>query len=172
MADCAPVTIGIGLQAALRDAAAAGSFGTHFDCRVSFGDFTYKLQDGEGETAVVDIVVQPDCKVDLSGRYEYDHTVPVVIGLRQRLTSDMRNDGIFDLDALAPLLNLFYDLIEFLLPSEANPMGRRMTGDAQYATLADRIEIVQLYDRDMLETAKQYCGIFRTSFLLKASGMN
>lgn len=171
MTDCAPVVIGLGLKTALETARDAGSFSLRFDCRASLGDFQYKLSDDAPSTPLVDIVVQPGADVDLSGRYEYDHTVPVVVGLRRRLSSGMRTAGSFDLSEMAPLLNLFYELIEFLLPSEENPMGRRMTGDALYATLAGKIEIVQLFDRDLLETAKQYCGIFRVPFLLKASGM-
>ncbi len=172
MTDCAPVLIGNGLKTALETARDASAFSIRFDCRVSLGDFHYKLHDDAPATPLVDIVVQPDCSVDLSGRYQYDYLVPVVIGLRRRLSGGMRTGGTFDLSEMAPLLNLFYELIEYIMPSEDNPMGRRMTGDAQYGTLAEKVEIVQLYDRDLLETAKQYCGIFRTSFLLKASGMN
>lgn len=172
MTDCAPVLIGNGLKAALETARDADAFSMRFDCRASLGDFHYRLPDDAPSTPLVDIVVQPDCTVDLSGRYAYDYLVPVLFGLRRRLSSGMRTGGSFSLSEMAPLLNLFYELIEYIMPSEDNPVGRRMTGDAQYGTLADRVEIVQLYDRDQLETAKQYCGIFRALFLLKASGMN
>ena len=159
--NCPPIEIAEALVNALK----AETFSMPFDCRAGFGDFPEKLEDDYGVGLLVDVVLPVQPTVTLAGRFYYAHGNQLTIGLRQRLSSGKcLADGSFDMLEIAPLPNLLYEIIAWLLPSNENPQGRRFTLQAATATFVPQIEFVKLWDPELLQQAKQYCGIFRVSF--------
>jgi len=171
MTDCAPVYIANGLKTAFDAAVVADTFSIPFDCRAGIV-FDEKLPDLPGASnrvirPLIDIVVPVSPQMELTGRYWYTHRVPITVGMRQQLNSNhFRDDESIDLDAIAPQLNLFYELISFMFPSNASPKGMRIDG----VVIVPPPEIVFVYHPELLETAKQYCGIFRATLQLQEDG--
>lgn len=167
---CPWVEIGNALKTDLETARDASSFSDDdFTVRVGFGDFPEELQDDEADGSrlsphpLVDIILPVQPTMDLIGRPAANHVVTYTIGLRQRLSSAyFKSDGSADVDKIAPLPNLFHELIKWVFPSTSDPSSGSITSTANYhAIWQPPVEIVKVWDPHLLETAKQYCGIFR-----------
>ena len=167
---CPWVEIGNALKTELETARDASTFSIDdFTVRVGLGDFPEKLEDDEADGSrispnpLVDIVLPVKPGMDLIGRPEVDHSVTYTMGLRQRLSSAyFRSDGAVDIDEIAELLNLFHELIKWVFPTSSDPSNGSLTVTANYhAMWTPPVEIVKVWDPHLLETAKQYCGIFR-----------
>ena len=173
MTDCAPVTILNGMKTAFETAVAAGTFSVPFDCRAGIV-FDEKLPDlpGAGTSVLrplVDLVLPVTPAMQLTGRYWYTHEVAVTVGLRQVLSGAYyRDDGTIDLDKIAPQLNLFYELIDFVFPSSTNLEGMPIA--ALGAKFQPPPDIVFMFHPELLQTTKQYCGVFRATFKLAEAG--
>ena len=166
--NCPPVDIANNMVTVLEAARDAGStFSTSFMCKASLGDFQPKLE-GEGLTdTLVDIVLPVKPEIVISGRPELTHTMIMTVGVRKKLSSGHINpDGSFDLNEIAPLMNLFYDLIKFILPSDDNPIGKRFYTDDWAAISDGTINIEFLWHPGLLVQAKQYCGLFRANLIV------
>jgi len=166
--NCPPILVAEELAKALK----AHRFSMQFECRAGFGDFPERLEDEyTSQVPLVDIVLPVKPTVDLAGRFYYAHGNEMTIGVRRRLMSGKYLfDGSIPMEIVAPHVNLMYELINWLLPSKDNPQGRRLSNDAGTATFVPQIEIVKLWDPELLQQAKQYCGIFRVTFRFLESG--
>ena len=159
-----PVAIAKALLVDFNAGLAAGTFSLMFSPRVGFGDFAEKLEDDALDTPYVDIVLPVRPSVRVAARFKYDHDVELTIGLRQKLTRAKRlPDGSMDMDEVSPLVDLFYELMDFCLPDDSYRTGERLT-DVPTAVLTGEIDVVKLWDPLQLETIKQYTGIFRAGF--------
>ncbi len=165
MSDCGPVAVAKAMKDALITSMRADEFSMRFDVRAGIV-YEERLPDMmKTPLPLVDIVLPVKPQLDLSGTPRYLHIMPITFGVRQRLTpAHFRDDDqSIDLDKIAPLLNLYYELVLWAFPSSDNLQGIR-TGTTTRAVFAPPAEIVYLYEPDLLETAKLYCGIFRGNF--------
>jgi len=166
--NCPPVDIANSMVTVLEAARDAGStFSTSFVCKASLGDFHPKLE-GEGlSETLVDIVLPVTPSIEVTGRPRNHHTMIMTVGVRKRLSSGHVNpDGSFDVDEIAPLMNLFYELIGFILPSDDNPSGKRFYTDDWVAISDGTVNIEFLWHPGLLVQAKQYCGLFRANLVV------
>jgi len=170
MATCPPIEIAEAMKTTFDAAVVAGTFSVPFDCRAGIV-FEEKLPDlpGAGDRVLrplVDICIQPNPRIEVVGRPKFGHIVPVRIGLRQQLSSACyREDSTIDLDKIRPQLTLFYELMQFLMPSTTYPHGMVLTGS--YAAFVPQINVMFAYHPELLQTDKQYCGIFEVSYMTR-----
>jgi hypothetical protein len=130
--------------------------------------FDERLSDAKMERPLVDIVLSSASQMSMSGRYKYQYEIPTTFGLRQKLTdATFRDDETIDLDNIAPLFNLFYELLAWVFPSTTSPLGIR-TATAN-AVFIPPPEISYVYHPQLLETHKQYCGVFKGTFRVEES---
>jgi hypothetical protein len=145
----------------------AGEFSSQFDCRAGIV-FDENLSDDKMDRPLVDIVIPPTARMGMSGRYKYQHDTGATFGLRQKLSAAMfRDDETIDIDNIAPLLNLFYELLAWVFPSTESPLGIR-TSTAN-AVFIPPPEIMFVYHPQLLQTHKQYCGVFKGTFRVEES---
>ena len=174
MADCPPIDLAQAIKTAFDAGVAASDFTTPFDCRCGIV-FEEKLPELPGanlavKRPLVDICVQPNPKIDLIGRPRYGHVVPTRIGVRQVLSAACyREDGTIDLEKIRPQLTLFYQLMKYIMPNADHRDGITLaTVDAAWLP---PLEVVFAYHPDLLETTKQYCGIFQATFAMREAAV-
>lgn len=167
---CAPIDVANAIKVALDAGVAASAFTLPFDCRAGIV-FEERLPDmpGSGDRVIrplVDVCIQPTPKLDLMGRPRYSNMVPTRIGMRQVLSSACyRDDGTIDLEKIRPQLTTFYELMKFLMPNTTHREGYTLTGvDAIWSP---PMTILFAYEPDLLQTDKQYCGIFEVNYIVR-----
>lgn len=160
MSDCPPVLVAQAIAAEIK----AATWSRPVEVVLSWSDFTEELEFINDGGVLVDVVPNAAPTLDMPGTGALSHDIKTMIALRRRITREQRSseDGPIPFDEVVPLVNLYYEMCRWFMPSDTQPAGRRLTTLPMAASIPP-FEVVQLFDLAALKTGL-YVGIMRTAY--------